>query len=236
MPLRLGLVLSQHNVRRLRRPEPDVALVLLERTLLDPPRAAAARRWGAWLRRFFPNAELVPYAWHLVTHPPEEGLRARSTRTLEGPPHAFGLLQPTREVEQAWDATRQTALALGAERVALRTPTGLSPGPVGRQRLAAFVAKHGGESALIWEPHGLWTPAQVELLAEELGLTPILDAFDEPGPRAWLRVEPMLRTTRLDPDQTDDLLELIDARDEPVVLFAGSAALANLHTLLRSAG
>jgi|SRR5690606_12744640 len=237
MTPRLGLVLSHSNVRRLQRPEPDVALVVLERTLYDPPRAAAARRWGEWLRRSLPAAELIPYAWHLVTHAPDDGLRGRSTRSLEGPPHAFGLLQDTREVEQAWNATRQTALALGAKQVALRTPPGLAPGPLGRRRLQAFVERHEDEAMkLVWEPRGLWTVEEADRVADELGITPILDAFDEPPPGAWLRVDPLLRKARIDPDQTDELLDLIETRDDPVVLFAGPAALANLRTLRDALG
>ena len=235
MTPRLGLVLSQHNVRRLRRPEPDLAFVLLERTLFDPPRAAAARRWGEWLRRMFPDAELVPYAWHLVTHAPEDGLRARSTRTLEGPAHAFGLLQPTREVEQAWHASQQTAQALGARRIAVRTPTGLAPGPVGTKRVREFAERHGTEVELLWEPTGLWTVDEADAVARDAGVTPILDAFEEPSARAWLRVDPLLRKARLDADQTEDLVELLEDRDDSVVVLAGPAALGNLHTL-RSAG
>jgi hypothetical protein len=207
-----------------------VSLVLLERTLYDPPRAAAARRWGEWLRRSLPEAELIPYAWHLVTHAAEDGLRARGSRSLEGPPHAFGLLQDTREVGQAWEATMHTASALGATRVALRTPPGIAPGALGRRRLEAFLERHA-ETQLVWDPRGLWTTDEAATVARGLGITPIVDAFDEPPPEAWLRVDPLLRNARIDADQTDDLLDLIESRADTVLLFAGPAALTNLRQL-----
>lgn len=229
MAVRLGLMLSQSNARRLRRSEPDIRVALLERTLHDPPRAAAARRWASRLRRMLPEAELVPYAWHLVTHAPEDRLRARSARSLEGAPYRFGLLQDTREVEQAWDATRQTASALGARRIALRTPPGLAPGPLGRRRLQDFVARRAAEGVqLLWEPQGLWTPTEADSAASALGLTLLLDAFDEPVPGAWLRVDPMRRGARLGFDQIDALIERIEAEPDAVLVFAGSAAIGNL--------
>jgi hypothetical protein len=232
---RLGLVLSQANVRRLRRPVPDASVVLLERTLYDPPRAAAARRWGEWLRRSFPAAELIPYAWHLVTHAPEDGLRARASRSLEGPPHAFGLLQDTREVALAWEASRQVASALGATRIALRTPPGLAPGPLGRRRLEAFVRRHP-DTSFVWDPRGLWTGDEAAMVARDLGLTVVLDALDETPEGSWLRVEPLLRKSRLDADQTDRLLDLLETRTDVLLLFAGPAALSNLREVRDALG
>ena len=70
MSANLGLLLSDNNARRQRQPMPKVDVVLLERTLFEPPRASAAGRWATQVRRLFPNAEVIPYAWHLLTHGP----------------------------------------------------------------------------------------------------------------------------------------------------------------------
>src|SRR5688572_27705191 len=100
----IGLLLNEANARDQRAAVTGLDFVLLERTLFDPPRAAAAKRWREQIERVFPGAELIPYVWHLISHAPEDGLRARTTRTLTGVPHAFGHLQNTPEVQQAWAA------------------------------------------------------------------------------------------------------------------------------------
>ena len=130
---------------------------MLERTLLDPPRAAATKRWAAQVQRSFPGARLVPYAWHLLTHGPDERMVDRTTRTLAGDPRQFGGLQVNVQTGQAWDVTRLCAEAMESTTVALRTPPSITPGALGRARIRAFVDARRGEGFdVIWEPEGLW--------------------------------------------------------------------------------
>jgi hypothetical protein len=145
MSVTLGLLLTQHNARSRKRPDPRVELLLLERTLLDPPRAAAAKRWASQIRRAYPAAQLVPYAWHLVSHGPEERMAERTTRTLAGPPHLFGGVQDSPQTRQAWEVTRLCLEAMDASSVALRTPPSVTPGALGRARIRAFVEARRAE-------------------------------------------------------------------------------------------
>lgn len=245
-----GVILSPGHAHAMRTAMPGVGLVLLERTLLDPPRAQALRRWSAQVRRTFPDAELVPYVWHLVTHAAEDGLLQRAARTLPGPPTAFGHLRDTREIQQAWAVSRQAAEILGTRRMALRTPSGVSPGSIGRTRLRAAVDAQRAEGfELVWEPEGLWDPPSALAVGDELGIRVILPAFeggrpllaDEHGPvlvdaRAWLRIEGRGRRPRLTPDQIDAIVDHVDAIDDAVLLFAGSHALANCRDVLARCG
>lgn len=147
MPVTLGLLLNQHNARSRTRPDPRVELLLLERTLLDPPRAAAAKRWAAQIRRAYPAAQLVPYVWHLVSHGPEERMAQRTTRSLAGAPHLFGGVQDSPQTRQAWEVTRLCLEAMGASAVVLRTPPSVTPGALGRARIRAFVQARAAEAA-----------------------------------------------------------------------------------------
>jgi hypothetical protein len=145
MSVTLGLLLTQHNARSRKRPDPRVELLLLERTLLDPPRAAAAKRWASQIRRAYPAAQLVPYTWHLVSHGPEERMAERTTRTLAGPPHLFGGVQDSPQTRQAWEVTRLCLEAMDASSVVLRTPPSVTPGALGRARIRAFVEARRAE-------------------------------------------------------------------------------------------
>jgi hypothetical protein len=178
MPVTLGLLLDQHNARARKSPDPRVELVLLERTLLDPPRAAAAKRWAPQIRRAFPAAQLLPYTWHLVSHGPEERMAARTTRTLMGPPHLFGGVQDSPQTRQAWEVTRLCAEAMGSTAVVLRTPPSVTPGALGRARIRAFVEARRAEGlSVVWEPEGLWEAPVAAAFAREIGASLLLPAF-----------------------------------------------------------
>lgn len=244
MPVTLGLVLSPINSRSRRAPDPRVGLVLVERTLYDPPRAAAARRWAPQLRRSFPTAQLVPYAWHLVSHGPEDGMRQRSKRTLSGPPNLFGGLQASQQTAQAWEVTRLCAEAMEASSVAVRTPPSVTPGALGRKRIAAFVDARRAEGlSVIWEPEGLWEPALAAALARECGASMLWPAFEGGRavreedtdrlvvPGAWLRVDGAGRKRGIHGGHVDELLDHVDLEPDATIVFTGPRARANLVML-----
>lgn len=232
---------------------PLVDVVLLERTLFEPPRANAAGRWATQVRRLFPNAEVVPYAWHLLTHGPDDGLRGLSSRSLEGQAHKFGGLQNSDEVARAWEAVRPCYEALGAKRIVIRTPASLTPGAVGRKRLQTFVENRRADGyELVWEPEGLWSPPEVANLAASLKITAMGPAFVAGRPNtdpntgddpevlyhrsAWLRVDAMGRRPRLSADQLDAIADHTDVVANSTLIFAGPKALANLEATADSLG
>ncbi|MCR9162694.1 MAG: hypothetical protein ACE37F_03005 [Nannocystaceae bacterium] len=249
MSANLGLLLSDNNARRQRKPMPLVDVVLLERTLFEPPRASAAGRWATQVRRLFPNAEVIPYGWHLLTHGPDDGLRGLSSRSLEGQPHKFGGLQSSDEVARAWEAVRPCYEALGAKRIVIRTPASLTPGAVGRKRLQSFVEQRRADGyELVWEPEGLWSPSEAANLAASLKITAMGPAFVAGRPNtdedpevlyhrsAWLRVDAMGRRPRLSADQLDAIADHADVVTSPTFVFAGPKALANLEATADSLG
>ncbi len=249
MSVTLGLLLNEHNARSRRGLDPRVGLVLLERTLFDPPRAAAAKRWAPTVRRSFPNAQLLPFVWHLVSHGPEERMHERTTRTLSGPPHRFGGLQDSPQTRQAWDVTRLCAEAMESTTVVVRTPPSLTPGSLGRARIRAFVEQRRSEGIeVVWEPQGLWEADVAAALAAQLGIQVILPAFaagralrsDTGGlaaPGAWLRVDGVGPRRAIHGGHVDELLDHIDAASQPtVIVCTGPRARANLALLAEQIG
>jgi len=241
MPV-LGLSLGAENARAGNVDE-RVDLVLLERTLLEPPRLAAMQRWSAAVRRRFPNAQQVPYVWHLVSHGREDGFLARAKRRPAGDEAAFGGLQATDEVQRAWDVTRLCMQGCGSTRVLLRTGPSLTPGALGRKRVQAFVEARAREGvSVIWEPEGLWEPDVARVFARELGVAVCIGALEggRPryveggdgvlvGPEVWLRVGGSGPRARLDGQAIDALAEHVVAVPDATIIFTGPRALAHLR-------
>ena len=250
MSVTLGLLLTQHNARVRKQPDPRVELLLLERTLLDPPRAAAAKRWASQIRRAYPEAQLLPYVWHLVSHGPEERMAERTTRTLVGPPHLFGGVQDSPQTRQAWEVTRLCLEALEASTVVLRTPPSVTPGALGRARIRAFVEARRTEAGVqvVWEPEGLWEPPVAAAFAREIGAPLLLPAFaggralrNEDGdglvvPGAWLRVDGSGPRQAIHGGMVDDLLDHAETAESTVLVFTGPRAHANLGLVADALG
>ncbi len=125
--------------------------------LLDLPRAAAARTLGARLRGTLPDTTVVPFVWHLVSHGPSDPLGGRGPRRPAGDPSAFGGLRDTEAVATALAAQVESTRAIGADTWLVHSPPSITPGPVGRQRLADFFARSRALGfAPMWLPEGLW--------------------------------------------------------------------------------
>ena len=236
---KLGILASDEKALQPARESDPVSLVVLRSTLLNPPRAAGARAVAQHIHKLHPRAALVPYVWHLVSHGPEDHLRELATRSLPGEARRFGHLQDTPEVRDAWQTSLRCAQEFTATQVILRTPASST----NQARLAAFVEARAAEGIeLVWEAEGLWEPAQTLSLARKLGMQVILPAFDGAGrpyapplvgglARTWLRVDGAGPTSRLRGVLAEALahaLSIADAPD-PVVLFAGPRAYANLR-------
>lgn len=255
---RLGLILQdEHALRAARafqpRPEADdadeaadpVALVVLRSTLLNPPRAAAARALAEQVRALHPNATLVPYVWHLVSHAESDGLRDAATRTLPGEARRFGHLQATPEVQSAWEISLRCAREMGSTSVILRTPPSFTPGTQNQARMAAFAEARATEGLqVVWEIDGLWEPATTLAMARKLDIQTLVPAFEGTGrpivqsfERRWLRVDGAGATERLRGALAESLVFALanaDALDDTTILFTGPRAHANLRSFARS--
>lgn len=235
-----GVILASDNSRAGRADE-RVGVVLLERTLIDPPRLPAMTRWAGAVRRRFPNAQQLPYAWHLVSHAREDGLRARASRRPAGEDHELGGLQRTAAVARAWEVSRLCAQACNSSTVVLRTGTSLTPGAIGRKRLREFVEARRAEGiALVWEPEGLWDDDVAVAFARELGVELLVPAFAGGRPRraegsslivdarAWLRIDGVGARGGLEGQHIDALLEHLDQAPDAKLVFSGPRALRHL--------
>jgi hypothetical protein len=236
---RLGIAVSEES--KLARLKPgDVDFISFQQTLLDMPRAGAARGLAQRVREQLGQIELIAYAWHYVTHERGDALPGRGSRTLTGDPGAVGHFAKTPEVEEAWASTVRVAEAFGSSHIVLRTPPSFAPGGRGTARLRAFVEAHGADGhRLLWQAEGLWEPERLAALADELEID-VLRPAGSPAPaleRAWVGVGVGAPAPRLgDADATDLVEDLLQgsADDPPPLLFGGPEAVGNLRRVRRA--
>ena len=241
-----AVIQDQEEIPRFARGLP-LHEVWLRGTLLNMPRGQGATRLSEQLRRRLPAMSSVGlYAWHYLTHRQEDPLPGRGTRTLQldadsGP---CGHLQDTSVCEAALEASIRALRELGGRSLILATPASMTPGALGRRRLRAFLERHeASELELVWEPTGLWTPADMAsvvrgtsarcvLADSEIGDT--LDPTD-----ACVRVGGAGQPVRLSDAQAESLafrLEDSAAAQAIRVVFAGPRAFSNLRSFQKVLG
>ncbi|PRQ03541.1 hypothetical protein ENSA5_14730 [Enhygromyxa salina] len=244
--MRLGVVLDDEAVLSGGRRDDPIGLVVLRSTFLNPPRAAAARRMGERVLARHPGVELVPYAWHYLTHEAGDGVVVGSNRSLDAKPGDYGHFRGGA-IAQAWEITKLCAEALGAQRVMIRTPSSFSPGSLSRRRFTSFVSGLGpDEPKLVWEPEGLWSSADAAAFGGPLGVEVVAPAFAMTGQllefegAGWLRIgggkDARLRSSHaeiLAYALADLAAERAEAGQPLTLLFDGPRAYANLRAFAR---
>jgi hypothetical protein len=237
--MRLGVVLDDETLLGAGRRDDPLELVVMRTTFLNPPRAAAARRMAERIHERHRDAELVPYAWHYLTHEASDGVVVGSNRSLEAKPGSYGHMRGDA-IAQAWEISRICAEALGAKHLVIRTPPSFSPGSLSRRRFTDFVSSLGPEHPkLVWEPEGLWSstdaaafadPMSIDVLAPAFGMTGQLLEFD--GAR-WLRISGS-KDARLRASHAEVLAHALADLEGLTVLFEGPRAYANLRSFARA--
>ena len=241
MSIRLGVVLDDESLLKIGQRDDPVDAVVLRSTFLNPPRAAAARRFAERARELHADAEVIPYAWHYLTYEPGDGVVVGSNRSLDPAAGSYGHFRGDARAH-VWEVTKICADAMSASHVVIRTPPSFSPGSLSRKRFTSFVESLGPEHPqLLWEPEGLWSAAQAAMFGNELGVEILSQAFSMTGQvlefegATWLRIggskDAKLRSSHAEilADALADLAEV-----QPLtLLFDGPRAYANLRTFAR---
>ncbi|MFN3975104.1 MAG: DUF72 domain-containing protein [Dehalococcoidia bacterium] len=154
--------------------------VEVQQTFYRLPRLETLRLWRAEAPAGF---TFTIKAFQGVTHPATSPTYRRSGLSI--PPEmrdAYGLFRPTREVAEAWEATRQAAQALDAEVVLLQCPATFTPTPEHLAWLRQFLHNIGPfPFRLAWEPRGqAWDDALVRGVCLGGGLIHATDPLERP--------------------------------------------------------
>ena len=162
-------------------------LVEVQQTFYKPPKLETAVRWREQAPGGF---EFTLKAWQLITHPPSSPTYRKAGMKI--PPEKgerYGFFKPTEEVREAWERTREIALALGARVIVFQCPPRFSENQENVQNLKRFfrdVERDGFR--FVWEPRGNWHEERVRSLCQELDLIHCVDPFEGKMPlHGWPR-------------------------------------------------
>lgn len=154
-------------------------LVEVQQTFYRPPRPETARRWR---EEAPPDFIFTLKAWQLITHPPTSPTYRRSGLSISPDQRDhYGGFRPTPEVLDAWERTREIALALKAPVVVFQCPATFTPAPENIAAMRQFFGTVERSGLLFaWEPRGDWTDETVTELCRELNLVHCVDPFVRP--------------------------------------------------------
>jgi hypothetical protein len=227
--MRFGIELDDTRALRGGRSSDAVAVVMLRSWLANLPRTSSAVALSKRIVDQHGDVDLIPFAWHYVTHTPEDGLSDRATRAVPGEgPH--GHLRGEPAGGKAWNMTLEMAERIGANAVALATPVSFSPGAVGRRRLSEFSAR--SRLPLVWEPQGLWDSDLAVRVASPLGVSVMVRGLGLTGRPAETHGAGFIRVHggRLPARLAEALVAELEDQ-ECTVICAGQGAYSNVRAL-----
>lgn len=154
----------------------------VQQTFYQPPEITTLEKWRTEVPDTF---EFTVKAWQLITHTGKSPTyrRLKRERTDEEKMECGGF-RSTPIVEEGWERTRDSALALRASKILFQCPPSFKPIPENLENLMHFFSTRDREKGarrgltFLWEPRGPdWTPELVRELCEELDLVHVVDPF-----------------------------------------------------------
>jgi uncharacterized protein YecE (DUF72 family) len=155
-------------------------LIEIQKSFYKPPRQKTAHRW---------RVEEAPFdfiftlkAWQLITHTPNSPTYRKAKISVPYEARSrYGFFQPTDEVFEAWERTRQIASTLKAPVVLFQCPATFRPSTEHKENMRAFFNEvERGGMTFAWEPRGTWEDDEIAELCQELKLIHCVDPYSHP--------------------------------------------------------
>lgn len=148
-------------------------VVEVQQIFYHPPRLSTVERWR---RQAPPGFTFTLKAWQLITHEPSSPTYRRLRMELPAPPDHYGSFRPTPEVYEAWERSRELALALQAPILLFQCPASFAPTEEHKANLRNFFHKIDRRGLMLaWEPRGGWADEEIAELCQELDLIHAVD-------------------------------------------------------------
>ena len=140
---------------------------------------------------------------------------------------------------EGWQTTVEAATTLEAAVVLLRTPSSFSPSSTHRKALERFAHKQMQELTIpvAWQPAGLWEPATVARLCNELGLVYALNPLqiEDPLPpitRAYLRISSLGKyRNQMSPANLEEIADFAAELEKSWILFSGPSRMRDARQM-----
>jgi uncharacterized protein YecE (DUF72 family) len=152
--------------------------VEVQHTFYQPPQISTLKKWRKEAPAEF---EFSLKAWQLITHQSSSPTYKRLKRLLTDDEKAgTGLFQSSGIVDEAWEVTRECALALGAKTLLFQCPARFQPTGENIENLTKFFKeKDRAGLTFCWEPRGKWPRELVKELCDDLDLWHVVDPFSD---------------------------------------------------------
>lgn len=150
----------------------DFRVVEVQKTFYKPPPPETLKKWRSLAPSEF---EFTVKAWQLITHPPSSPTY-RKAGLKPDVPSRVGFFNPTSEVFDAWERTREACSILGAKVCVFQTPRSFKENQENIKNMKEFFSSISNVLKLAWEPRG-WSTETVKRLCEELKLIHVVDPF-----------------------------------------------------------
>ncbi len=152
-------------------------LAEVQRSFYKPPREETLRKWREKAPEDF---EFTVKAWQLITHSPASPTYRKAGITIpDEKKNRYGAFNPTPEVFEAWETTRNVCRILGAKVCLFQCPASFTPSEENIRNMKDFFSTINRDNLLFaWEPRGKkWTDPLIKSLCEELNVTHAVDLF-----------------------------------------------------------
>lgn len=154
-------------------------------TFYQIPELEIAFKWKQEAESINKNFEFIIKAWQLITHPPSSFTYRRLREKIsENKKKNYGFFQPTDEVFEAWNRTKEFANKLCCNKILFQTPSSFKPNEINMKNITTFFGSIQNKNkftfepqplANIWEVRGNWNNKEIKEICEELNLIHCVD-------------------------------------------------------------
>lgn len=151
-------------------------LIEIQSTFYRLPMLKTAERWRMEAPEHF---RFTLKTWQLITHEPYSPTYRRSGMQIPiNEWKRYGSFRPTDEVMDAWECTREIAMALKAPVVVFQCPPQFTPTRIHLADMRQFFQRiRRGPFLCAWEPRGEWPKETIQEICAELDLLHCVDPF-----------------------------------------------------------
>ncbi|MEG8947487.1 DUF72 domain-containing protein [Rosettibacter firmus] len=147
-------------------------------TFYQIPEINTALKWKEESQSYNKDFEFIIKAWQLITHPASSFTYRRLKEKIpENRKKYCGYFQPSEEVFNAWERTKEFAEKLDCNKILFQTPSSFKPTEENKNNLINFFnyINKSKRYHFIWEARGNWSIEEIKEICKKLNLTHCVD-------------------------------------------------------------